>query len=189
MVIFAELLERARAVEVFEATRAALATADESGRPSVRFVLVKGADHRGFVFFTDYRSRKSRELEVNPRGALAWHWSEIGAQVRAEGRVEKVSGEASDHYFASRPRGSQIGTWVSRQSAVLAARVDLEASYREAAERFGERPVPRPPTWGGFLLVPDKIEIWFNRDDRLHDRYVFERAGPEQPWRGALLYP
>ena len=141
-----------------------------SGRPSVRMVLLRGADERGFVFHTNYTSRKARELAENPHAALCVHWHAIEEQIRIEGAVERLDGAESDAYFASRPRGSQLGAWASRQSAPLPSRETLEEEYRAIEQRFQGSTVPRPPFWGGFRLIPARIEFWFGRADRLHER-------------------
>jgi pyridoxamine 5'-phosphate oxidase len=148
----------------------ALATADAAGRPSVRFVLLKGIDPRGVRFFTNYESRKARELAENQRAALALYWQPLGRQVRLEGTVERLGAEESDAYFATRGRSSRIGAWASQQSAELPDRAVLDARVRELEERFGDADVPRPVHWGGYLLRPDVIELWRGRPDRLHDR-------------------
>ena len=178
---------RAAAASTFDATAASLATADSSGRPSVRIVLVKTADARGFAFFTNRESRKGRELAENPRAALCFHWPAIGEQVRAEGKVSLVEDSESDAYFATRPRESQIGAWASRQSAPLASRAVLEEAARAVAARFADADVPRPPFWGGYLLRPDRIEFWTSAVGRLHHRTLFERAG--DGWKTSLLNP
>lgn len=186
---FALEYERASASEDFEASRCALGTADGKGHPSVRFVLLKGFDARGFVFYTNFGSVKAAHLEVNPYAEMAFHWHTTGVQVRVRGRVEKVSDEEANAYFASRDRGSQIGAWASKQSEVLDARESLETAVREAAYRFENVSVPRPANWGGYRIIPAAIEFWYNHDDRLHDRWLFERDGDVPEWRIVRLYP
>ena len=175
--------EAAAAIDMPEAM--AVATASASGAPSVRMVLLKGYDERGLVFYSHYTSRKGRELEANPQAALLFHWSPLGRQVRVEGRVERVSAETSDTYFATRPRDAQLGAHASRQSEPLESRDELE---RRLAEVEAEDPVPRPPTWGGFLLVPAAWEFWQHRASRLHDRFRYERE-PSGGWRIERLFP
>ncbi|KND55452.1 Pyridoxamine 5'-phosphate oxidase [Candidatus Paraburkholderia kirkii] len=165
-----------------------LATVDAQGRPSARIVLIKGVDERGFVFFTNYESRKGRELAANSAVSLLFHWIELERQVRIEGRVEKTSAEESDAYYASRPLGSRIGAWASDQSQPLESREALEAREREMIARYGETP-PRPPHWGGYRLVPDTIEFWQGRPSRLHDRIVYTRESTDGPWRIGRLAP
>lgn len=165
----------------------ALATVDGAGRPSVRMVLLRGADERGFVFHTNYNSRKARELDRNPHAALCIHWHSLEEQIRIEGRVERLSDSESDEYFANRPRGSQLGAWASNQSAVLPSRETLEEEYRETERRFEGQEVPRPPFWGGYRLIPDCIEFWFGRPDRLHDRLLYVRENDS--WTIERLYP
>lgn len=164
-----------------------LATADERGRPSARMVLLRGTDERGFVFHTNYRSRKGRELERNPYAALCIYWPTLDEQIRIEGTVEKLSAAESDEYFNHRPRGSQLGAWASDQSATLPTREALEERYREVERQFEGKPVERPPFWGGYRLVPSVIEFWYGRPDRLHDRLVYTREG--HAWRIERLYP
>lgn len=166
---------------------AALATATASGRPSVRMVLLRGADERGFVFHTNFGSRKARELDENPYAALCIHWHTLEEQIRIEGSVARLPDEESDAYFGERPRGSQIGAWASNQSAVLPARERLEEEYRETERRFEGQPVTRPPFWGGFRLAPERIEFWYGRPDRLHDRMLYIRQG--DTWSIQRLYP
>jgi pyridoxamine 5'-phosphate oxidase len=183
---FRALFEKAQAVEPHDATATTLATADARGRPSARMVLLKGADERGFLFFTNRESRKGHELAANPFAALCVHWPASQQQVRVEGRVELASDAESDAYFASRPRESQIGAWASHQSAPLASREELEARVREL-EAHWPGAVPRPPHWGGYRLVPDRIELWFAGAGRLHDRFAYERAG--DAWTMTRLNP
>src|SRR5262249_39200884 len=153
----------------------ALATATPDAAPSVRMVLLKGFDERGLVFFSHYTSRKGRELEANPQAALLLHWSPLGRQVRVEGRVERVSAGESDAYFATRPRDAQLGAHASLQSELLESRSELDERLAEVRGSLGDASVPRPPTWGGFRLVPRAWEFWQHRASRLHDRFRYER--------------
>ncbi len=184
---FVDALERARRTEPFDPTAAALATANVDGAPSVRFVLVKQVDPRGFVFYTNAFSRKGRELESNPHAALAFHWHTCGEQVRVEGEVSRVSDDESDRYFASRPRESQLGAWASAQSEVIAHREALDARYAETEQRFGAGDVPRPPHWGGYRLSPARIEFWQDRRGRLHDRWLYVLDAGQ--WHVSRLQP
>jgi pyridoxamine 5'-phosphate oxidase len=152
-----------------------LATATRDGVPSARLVLLRGFDHEGFVFFTNYESRKGRELGENPRAALVFHWQGLGRQVRVEGRAMRVGEEESSAYFATRPRGAQLSAWASRQSELVESRDALERDVARLAERFGEGDVPLPPFWGGYRVVPETIELWQHREDRLHDRLRYRR--------------
>ncbi len=165
----------------------ALATADRGGRPSVRAVLLKGYDERGFVFYTHYHSRKARELEENPHASVLFWWEPLERQVRIEGRVERIAEHESDQYFASRPLGSRLGAWASPQSEVLADRSALEQRLAQAMLHHGEQP-PRPPDWGGLRLVATSFEFWQGRMDRLHDRIVYRRE-PSGGWRIERLAP
>ncbi len=168
-------------------TACLLSTADARGRPSARVVLLKGLDGDGFVFYTNYESRKGRQLAENPWAALTFYWPRLGWQVRAEGKVEKVSAEESDAYFASRPRGSRIGAWASLQSQPLDTRQRLVDRVAEAEERFAGQPVPRPERWGGYRLVPERVEHWRDRPYRLHDRWIYTRSG--DGWEIERQYP
>jgi pyridoxamine 5'-phosphate oxidase len=178
--------ERARRAGV-DTAPAALASADAGGRPSVRIVLLRGVDERGFVFYTNYGSRKARELQANPQASLCQHWPGLEEQIRIEGPVELTDPTESDTYFAGRPRDSQIGAWASEQSAELPSRAVLEARVQEIDTRFAGRPVPRPPFWGGFRLVPDRVEFWYGRPGRLHDRLLYTRTASR--WATTYLFP
>lgn len=182
-----EALARAAAAGPFDATAAALATADAAARPSVRVVLVKRIDERGLAFFTNRGSRKARELSENPWAALCFHWPALGEQVRAEGSVSRLPDAEADAYFATRPRESQVGAWASRQSAPRASREALLAAAAEAEARFAGVAVPRPPFWGGYLLAPEAIEFWRSGEGRLHHRILYRR-GPAG-WITSLLDP
>ena len=165
-----------------------LATADADGKPSVRIVLLKGFDQNGFVFFTNHESEKGRHLAANPNAALAFYWIEMDRQIRINGRAEKISREESEHYFHSRPVGSQLGAWVSRQSEVIDGRKVLDARLAEMTERFGDGPIPLPPHWGGYRLEPDRIEFWQGRPNRLHDRFRYSRRA-DGNWQIDRLAP
>jgi pyridoxamine 5'-phosphate oxidase len=171
-----------------EANAMALATASPDGVPSVRIVLLKGIDDRGIRFFTNYESRKARDLAANPRAAVALYWQPLGRQVRMEGPVERLTAEESDAYFATRDRGSRLGAWASRQGSVIAGREVLDAALAEAAARYPGDEVPRPGYWGGYRLFPDAIELWEGRPNRLHDRVHFVR-GADGGWRSVRLSP
>jgi pyridoxamine 5'-phosphate oxidase len=164
-----------------------LATATADGMPSARVVLLRGLDERGFTFFTNRTSRKGEELAANPQAALVFHWWELGRQLRIEGPVEELSGEESAEYWRTRPRGSQIAAWASRQSRPLGEREELDRSVAQLHERFGEESVPLPPFWGGYRVVPRSIELWEHRDDRLHDRMRYVLEGTT--WRAERLAP
>jgi pyridoxamine 5'-phosphate oxidase len=184
---FRDSFRRAAERETFDASRCALATADARGRPSVRFVLVKEVDARGFRFHTNYESRKARELGENPYGALAFHWASIGEQVRIEGPVERLEAELSDAYFAARPRGSQIGAWASPQSRPIESRDSLVEAVASFERRFEGETIPRPEFWGGFRLVPERIEFWIDGASRLHDRFLYQKSGAG--WVSSRLAP
>jgi pyridoxamine 5'-phosphate oxidase len=165
-----------------------LATATRDGVPALRAVLLKGADSRGFVFYTNFESRKAEELTANPRAALCFHWKSLGRQIRIEGTVSVVSDEEADAYFASRPRDSQIGAWASDQSRPLAGRGELEDRFMNVTRQYaGSTAVPRPAYWSGFRVRPERVEFWQERPFRLHDRVLFTREG--DTWRKQRLFP
>lgn len=170
-----------------DVTAMTLATADAQGRPSARVVLLKTFDENGFVFFTNYKSRKSRDLDSNPQAMLLFWWEELARQIRIAGKVSRVSDAESDAYFKSRPRGSQLGAWASPQSEIIASRELLEERLAEVERRFGNGAVERPPHWGGFRLVPDSFEFWHGGNFRLHDRFLYTRTG--DGWRLDRLGP
>ena len=165
----------------------ALATVGADGKPSVRTVLLKGVDERGFIFYTNYESRKGRELDGNPHGALVFYWSDLERQVCVSGPVAKISREESEKYFQSRPRGSRIGAWASTQSEVVPDRAFLEARWQEIETRYPQD-VPLPPFWGGYALKPERIEFWQGRASRLHDRFCYLR-GADGKWKLERLSP
>jgi pyridoxamine 5'-phosphate oxidase len=179
-------LDEGRAV-ISEPHTMTLATATSDGRPSARVVLLRGLDERGLTFFTNHTSRKGEEIRANPYAAVVMHWWELGRQVRVEGTVEEVSAEDSAAYWETRPRGSQIAAWASPQSQPLADRTELDALVRDVGERFDGMDVPLPPFWGGYRLVPEAIELWTHRDNRLHDRVRYVRSG--DGWQSELLAP
>lgn len=185
--LFERWFQNALAANLPEPSAMTLATATPDGRPSARIVLLKGFDTRGFTFFTNYRSRKGKEIEANPFAALVLFWPELERQIRIEGRVQKVSPIESDEYHRSRPRGSQLGAWTSEQSGVIAGREVLEQTLCELLARFGDGEVPRPPHWGGYRLVPDRFEFWQGRPSRLHDRISFRKT--ESDWVRERLSP
>jgi pyridoxamine 5'-phosphate oxidase len=183
---FQAWMEEAIRAEVMEPTAMTLSTVDARGRPAGRIVLLKGADARGFVFFTNYRSRKGRDLTAHPVAALTFLWKELERQVRIEGHVEPVSEEESRAYYETRPLGSRIGAWASPQSEPIESRQWLESRWEELTQRHGEHP-PRPPHWGGYRVVPDYLEFWQGRRSRLHDRIAYAREG--DGWRIQRLAP
>jgi pyridoxamine 5'-phosphate oxidase len=177
----------ALAADLHEPNAMILATATADGKPSARTVLVKGYDERGFVFYTNFEGRKARELETNPQCALLFYWGELERQVRIEGRASRVSGEESDAYFTSRPRGSRLGAWASEQSRPVQGRSVLEERVRALEAKYEGREIPRPPFWGGYRVEPDTIEFWQGRENRLHDRLVYLRN--EGGWKIVRLQP
>ena len=190
IVLFKKLLAEAQSLpreQVPEPTAFALATVAESGQPSIRMLLLKDVDAERFVFFTNLESRKARELAANRRAAMNFHWSPMERQVRIEGRVSAVSDAEADAYFATRPRGSQIGAWASRQSRPMERATDLDVRVEEFEKKYEGMAVPRPPFWSGFRLDPSSIEFWKGKPSRLHERQLFVREG--DGWRVQLLYP
>jgi pyridoxamine 5'-phosphate oxidase len=174
--------------EIRDVNAMSLATAGRDAKPSVRVVLLKGFDQNGFVFFTNYESEKGKELEENPNAALGFYWIELDRQIRIRGRAEKTSREESERYFHSRPLGSQLGAWASHQSEVVDARRVLDARMAEMTERFGDKPIPLPPHWGGYRVIPDTIEFWQGRSNRLHDRFRYTRQA-NGAWSIDRLFP
>jgi len=185
--LFDAWLADATASEPNDPSAMTLATIGPEGRPEARMVLLKGHDHRGFVFYTNVESRKAEALAANPYAALCFHWKSLRRQVRVEGHVEPVAGDEADAYFATRARDSQLGAWASDQSRALASREIFEQRFADQAERFQGRDVPRPDFWSGYRVVPDRIEFWTSRDHRLHERRLFTRH--ETYWSEGLLYP
>ncbi len=165
----------------------ACATADSAGRPSVRYVLLKGRDARGFVFFTNYESRKGKEIAVQAHASLAFYWKSIKRQVRVDGTVERVKASEADAYFATRPRDSQVAAWAARQSEPMEERFELEKRFARYDREFEGRPVTRPPHWSGYRVLPEAIEFWIDRPFRLHERILFQRRAGE--WTAVRLYP
>lgn len=185
---FEKWFQEAEAAKVAEPNALSLATATRDGRPSVRTVLLKHCDGRGFVFYTNYESRKGRELAGNPRASLLFPWVTLERQIIAEGEISKVSREEADAYFHSRPRASQLAAWASPQSTVIAGRPVLEESYRVVEKKYEGREVPLPPHWGGYRLSPDTVEFWQGRRSRLHDRLRYRRE-PGGDWVVERLSP
>lgn len=184
---FQSWLQAAIDAELLEPTAMILATADENAKPSARTVLLKGLSEAGFSFYSNYQSRKAQDLSANPQAALVFYWPELERQVRVEGNVSKLSREASEAYFKSRPHGSQLGAWVSPQSQTIAGREVLDARAAELAAHYNEGEVPLPDFWGGYLLEPEALEFWQGRPNRLHDRFLYRRQ--EQGWTLERLAP
>ena len=187
--VFAEWYADAGSCGIKEPTAVALATADSDGQPSLRMVLLKGYGPDGFVFYTNYESRKGQELLSNPKAALCFHWMPLERQVRVQGRVEQVTAAEANAYFASRHRDSQLGAWASQQSRPMATAYDLEKNVAKMALKFNIGTVPRPPYWSGFRIVPHRIEFWAGKPFRLHERVVVSRDGDEAPWTTERLFP
>ena len=185
--LFEEWFAEARLAEPGLPEAMAVATADVTGAPSVRMVLLKGHDARGFVFYTNSRSRKGFELAANPQASLLFYWKSLRRQVRVDGRIEPVSDAEADLYFATRARESQLGAWASDQSQPMPARADFERRYQALAEQYEGAEVPRPPHWWGYRVTPDRIQFWTDRAHRLHERRLFTRDGDD--WTESLLYP
>jgi pyridoxamine 5'-phosphate oxidase len=184
---FARWFADAASAGLKEPNAMTLATVGADGVPNARMVLLKGFDERGFVFYTNYGSAKARDLKVNPRAALVFYWAELERQVRISGVVETTTREETEEYFATRPRGSQLGAWASQQSAIVSGREVLEANLLQQEVRFDGQEIPAPPDWGGFRLRPDSIEFWQGRPSRLHDRLLYTRCGGE--WLRQRLSP
>ena len=187
--LFAAWLKEAEASEINDPNAVALATVDEDGLPNVRMVLLKGFDSDGFVFYTNFESQKGQELLGQRKAAMCFHWKSLRRQVRLRGPVEIVSDEEADAYYRSRPRGSRIGAWASKQSRPLEGRFALEKSVAEYTARYAVGDIPRPPHWSGFRIRPLSIEFWHDRKFRLHDRIEFRRDTPEGEWNKVRMYP
>jgi pyridoxamine 5'-phosphate oxidase len=187
--LFAAWLEDATAKEPRDPTAMTLATVDPEGMPNARMVLLKGVDERGFVFYTNMESQKGRELDRDPRAALVFHWKSLNRQIRIRGTVEKVTAAEADAYFASRPKGAQIGAWASKQSSPLESRMAFEKAVAVYGAKYAIGVVPRPPYWFGYRIVPLVMEFWHDRPFRLHDRIEFRRAEPSGRWNKTRLYP
>lgn len=184
---FLELFESAKKREAQDPTAVALATSTMHGRPSLRMVLLKGVDARGFVFYTNYQSRKATEMEANSQAAMTFYWPAMEVQIRVEGTLDRTSAEESDAYFESRPVGHRLGTWASEQSREVESAAELARKFEEVEERFKDREVPRPAHWGGYRITPESIEFWFGKENRMHERELYTRAG--NGWTVKRLQP
>jgi len=182
VVLFDRWFKFARKARIYWPNSTAVATADAQGHPSVRMVLLKSYDQRGFVFYTNYESQKGRELAVNPQASMVIYWNDLLRQVRMTGRVEQTTREESETYFHSRPRGSQIGAWASNQDSTVASRSELMEKYEKYEREFSGKPIPLPPYWGGYRLIPDEIEFWQGRTYRLHDRFRYSKKDGHWSW-------
>lgn len=189
LALFRAWMREAQASEPVDPEAMAVATAGADGLPNVRMILLKGADERGFVFYTNSESAKGRELAANPKAALLFYWKSLGRQIRLRGLIEPASEAEADAYFATRHRDSRIGAWASAQSRPLASRAALESEVERLGKQFADGDVPRPPYWRGYRLIPLEIEFWQSGAFRLHDRVVFRRATPQEPWVKTRLYP
>ncbi len=189
MRLFAAWLEDATASEPRDPNAMTLATVDADGMPNARMVLLKGADERGFVFYTNVESQKGQELDSSGKAALVFHWKSLNRQIRVRGTIERVSDAEADAYFASRAKQAQIGAWASQQSRPLESRLAFEKAIAVNAAKYAIGAVPRPPYWTGYRLVPSAIEFWHDRPFRLHDRIVFKRDASDAPWSKTRLYP
>ncbi len=183
---FQKMLARMERKDIPLPNAMALATVSKNGKPSLRMMLLKGVDARGFIFYTNLGSRKAKELLENPSASICFWWP-LDEQVRVEGKIVSIDGTEADTYFATRPRGSQLGAWASKQSEILKSRKELLDEVEKFKKKFQGKPVPRPPFWSGFLLAPERLEFWHGRTDRLHDRTVYIRE--ENSWKIELLYP
>jgi pyridoxamine 5'-phosphate oxidase len=189
LALFAQWFEEAKRSEPADPNAMALATVDADGLPNVRMVLLKGVDERGFVFYTNFESRKGRELIAHPKAALSFHWKSLSRAVRVRGPVERVTDSEADAYFATRPRGAQIGAWASKQSSPLESRLAFEKAIALTTARHPIGAIPRPPHWSGFRVLPLAMEFWHDRPFRLHDRVEYRRDALGQPWSKTRLYP
>jgi pyridoxamine 5'-phosphate oxidase len=184
---FREMLAQAEELGIQLPNAAAFATAGKDLQPTVRMLLLKEVDDRGFLFYTNMQSRKAVQISENPRASICFWWPQLGQQVRVEGRLESVSDAQADAYFSTRPRGSQIAAWASNQSSEISSRAELLSAVAALTKKYNEQPVPRPPHWSGYRLAPERIEFWMEQPDRLHERWVYTRE--RDGWKVALLAP